>query len=173
LLCPDVVREQMEMLSTTWEKLGGVLTMKRIFIYFLGVAILSFFASLMGCTSTRVTPQPTDTSVTPLVSISDVEKNPGAFRDKHVRMQGYGLIMATLPLCQGYVGLDRRTRFVDAKRDLIPADVRWKPPENFRMYDPDNLRVFDGYIRIFSGEIGCPAAIAVETFPYFEIVGVE
>jgi len=63
--------------------------------------------------------------------------------------------------------------FVDAEHAKITAEVRWQRPENIRMYDPDNLRVFEGYIRIFSGEIGCPGATKVETFPYFEIVGVE
>jgi hypothetical protein len=88
-------------------------------------------------------------------------------------MQGYGVIMATAPLCPGYIGQDRRTMFVDADHARIIAKVGWQPPENIRMYDPDNLRVFDGYIRIFSGEIGCPGATKVETFPYFEIIGVE
>ncbi len=90
-------------------------------------------------------------------------------------MQGYGIIMATMPLCPGYAGLDRRTRFVDSQNALITAVVRWQPQpsENIRMYDPDNLRAFEGYIRIFGGEIGCPGATKVETFPYFEITGVK
>jgi len=81
--------------------------------------------------------------------------------------------MATVRLCPGYVGLDRRKIFIDAGSAQIAAEVRWQRPENVRMYDPDNLRVFVGYIRIFSGEIGCPGSIKVETFPYFEILGIE
>ncbi len=115
---------------------------------------------------------PTGTPAVSLVSIGDVTGNPETFRDRLVRMRGHGLITATFPLCQGYVGLDRRTNFVDATGAKIVADVRWQPPPNTRMYDPDNLRTFEGYIRIFSGEIGCPGEVKVETFPYFEIVGV-
>ncbi len=149
--------------------------MKRTPICLLMMALATAFFALTGCAATSVpsTPKPTDTPAALLVSISDVERNPDAFRDKLVRMQGYGLIVATVPLCPGYVGQDRRTVFVDAEQAHITAEVRWRQSENIRMYDPDNLRVFEGYIRIFSGEIGCPGATKVETFPYFEIVGVE
>jgi hypothetical protein len=87
-------------------------------------------------------------------------------------MQGYGVIVATVRLCPGYVGQDRRSQFVDAAGDRITAEIQWAPSEGVRLYDPDHLRVFEGFIRIFSGEIGCPGAIQVETFPYFEITGV-
>ena len=117
-------------------------------------------------------PQPTETLTLALVSVSDILGNPEAFRDRFVRIQGYGLIAATLPLCPGYVGLDRRTNFVDATGAKIVADVRWQPPPGARMYDPDKLRIFEGYVRIFSGEIGCPNSVKVETFPYFEIINV-
>jgi hypothetical protein len=123
-------------------------------------------------TSPAPTHQPTGTPTVPLVSIGSVMENPDAFRDRLVRMRGHGLIAATLPLCQGYVGLDRRTNFVDAVGDKIVADVRWQPPSDARMYDPDNLRTFEGYIRIFRGEIGCPGKVTFETFPYFEVVNV-
>ncbi|MGC8838748.1 MAG: hypothetical protein ACP5UM_10070 [Anaerolineae bacterium] len=110
---------------------------------------------------------------TPLVSVAEVTRNPEAFRDRPVRLRGHGTMVATFPLCPGYVGLDRRTVFVDAEGGRITAEVRWTPPPNFRMYDPDGLRTFTGYIRIFSGEIGCPGSVQVETFPYVEITGVE
>ncbi|MGC8878846.1 MAG: hypothetical protein ACP5R2_06455 [Anaerolineae bacterium] len=122
--------------------------------------------------SVSPTPQPTDTPAVALVSIGDVVGNPEAFRDRLVHMRGYGLIVATFPLCQGYVGLDRRTNFVDATGAKMVADVKWQPAPGTRMYDPDNLRTFEGYIRIFNGEIGCPGEAKVETFPYFEVVGV-
>lgn len=99
-------------------------------------------------------------------------ENPNAFRSRFVRMQGYGLTATTFPLCSGWVGLDRRTNFVNATGAKIVAGVRWRPPPNARMYDPDNLRTFEGSIRIFSGGIGYPGEVKVETFPYFEIVGV-
>lgn len=142
--------------------------------------------SSAGCVTMplSLSPQPAFTPITPpatvevtpavsFVSIKDVEENPEAFRDKPIRMQGYGVIMATVRLCPGYVGLDRRARFIDAAGDRIVAEVRWKPSATERMYDPDTLRVFEGWIRIFSGEIGCPWATRVETFPYFEITRVE
>lgn len=120
-----------------------------------------------------ITPTPISPTTTTFVAISDILKDPDAFRDKRVRIQGYGFTMATLPLCAGWVGLDRRTLFIDAQRHQITADVRWKPPAGARMYDPDNVRVFEGYIRIFNGEIGCPGSIKVERFPYFEVVEVH
>ncbi|MCX7669856.1 MAG: hypothetical protein N2439_07280 [Anaerolineae bacterium] len=123
------------------------------------------------------TPKPTLTATvaitTDLVTVRQVASNPQAFNNRRVRIQGHGVIAATLPLCAGYVGLDRRANFVDAEQERIVAEVKWKPPEGGRMYDPDRLRVFEGYIRIFSGEIGCPGATKVETFPYFEIIGAE
>jgi len=111
--------------------------------------------------------------VTPLVSVRDVDQAPSAFQDRPVLMLGHGLIMATTPLCPGYVGLDRRTQFVDAQGGKITAEVRWQPPENARMYDPDNLRLFAGIIRRFQGEIGCPGETQQETILYVEITGVR
>jgi len=119
------------------------------------------------------TAAPTATSSEVLVTISDIERSPDAYRDRHVLIQGYGIMMATLPLCPGYVGLDRRSKFVDAQHHQIVAEVKWKPPQNVPMYDPDNLRLFEGHIRVFSGQIGCTGTTTVETFAYFEIVGVK
>lgn len=119
------------------------------------------------------TPTPTLPTTPTFVSINEILQAPTAYRDKRVQVQGYGFTTATLPLCAGYVGLDRRTLFIDAQRAQITAEVKWKPPAGARMYDPDNLRVFEGYVRIFSGEIGCPGSIKVETFAYFEVVDVK
>lgn len=116
--------------------------------------------------------QLTGTPTVALVSIGDIIADPEAFRDRLVHMRGHGLVTATFPLCKGYVGLDRRTRFVEAAGAEIVADVKWQPPPNTRMYDPDNLRTFEGYIRIFRGEIGCPGAVTSETFPYFEVLNI-
>ncbi|MCS7260942.1 MAG: hypothetical protein NZ765_09200 [Anaerolineae bacterium] len=115
---------------------------------------------------------PTGTPAVLPVSIGDVMANPEAFRDRLVHIRGHGLIAATFPLCKGYVGLDRRTHFVDAAGDKMVAETKWQPPPNTRMYDPDNLRTFEGYIRVFRGEIGCPGDIKFETFPYFEVINV-
>jgi hypothetical protein len=35
------------------------------------------------------------------------------------------------------------------------------------------VRTFEGYVRLFEGEIGCPGASRVERFPYFEITAVK
>ena len=137
------------------------------------LAVLALISLLAGCAAPGAPPTPTPTPGVPLVSVAEVTRNPEAFRNRPVRLQGHGTMVATVPLCPGYVGLDRRTAFVDAEGGRIPAEVRWKPPLDFRMYDPDNLRTFTGYIRVFSGEIGCPGHTQVETFPYFEITGVE
>ena len=141
---------------------------------YIGV-LLALFLLSAGCAplTPRAPAQPAHTPTPALVSIREVEANPDAFRDRPVRMRGHGITVATLPLCPGYVGLDRRSTFVDAAGARITANVRWKPAENVRMYDPDHVRVFTGFIRIFQGEIGCPGATRVETFPYFEITGVE
>ncbi len=159
--------------------------MKRSPFYLLVVS-LALLVSLAGCAAMPAasplqpvltpTSSPAISEATPvasLVSVKDIGENPEAFRDKPVRMQGYGVIMATVRLCPGYLGQDRRSQFVDAAGDRIVAEVRWKPSATERMYDPDTLRVFEGVIRIFSGEIGCPGAVQVETFPYFEITRVE
>ncbi|MCS7220848.1 MAG: hypothetical protein RML36_13935 [Anaerolineae bacterium] len=159
--------------------------MRFIFPLFLAWAFV-LLCSSAGCATIPLSPSP-QPALTPMpspaavkatptaswVSIQEVEENPEAFRDKLVRMQGHGVIMATVRLCPGYVGLDRRTQFVDAAGDRITAEVQWRPSGAERMYDPDRLRVFEGFIRIFSGEIGCPGAIQMETFPYFEITRVE
>lgn len=121
----------------------------------------------------RATPQPTDTPAPLTVTVKEVEKDPEAFRDRRVYIQGYGVIMATYPLCQGYVGIDRRSRFVDAAGDLIVAEVAASWPSDVRRHDPDHLRTFEGYVRIFSGEIGCPGRTKTETFPYLELTGVK
>ncbi len=133
------------------------------------------FLTAAGCGGggARATAQPTTPPAPNTVTIKDVEKDPEAFRDRRVRIQGYGVIVATLPLCQGYVGKDRRYRFMDAAGDLMVAEVAASWPSEARLHDPDHLRTFEGYIRVFSGEIGCPGATKVETFPYFEVTGVR
>lgn len=156
--------------------------MRRSIIWFALLTILLTFCAVplsspAPTTALTTTPTPISTQdsgvIVSRVSISDVQSNPDAFRDKPVRMQGYGIIMATMPLCPGYAGLDRRAQFMDSQRALITAVLRWQPPANVRLYDPNNLRVFRGYVRIFSGQIGCPGTIKEETFPYFEILEIE
>lgn len=132
-----------------------------------------FTLFLEGCTSISKPSIPNETPTPLLTTIADIERNPEAFRDRFIQIQGYGIITATMPLCPGYVGMDKRTRFVDATQKLIVAEVHEEALGNQRRYDPENLRVFEGYVRIFSGEVGCPGAIQTETFPYFEITGIK
>lgn len=127
---------------------------------------------LAGCRPRQTSSTPVST-YTSWVSIREIEKDPEAWRDQAVRMQGYGVIMATFPLCPGYVGLDRRAAFVDAARDHIPAVVVGDVFGQSNPYSADQVRVFEGSIRIFEGEIGCPGQARVERFPYFEITGVK
>jgi hypothetical protein len=138
---------------------------------FVLLGVLAIF--VVGCGLTRSQPGPSETLAPSLTTIADIERAPEAFRDQAVRIQGYGIIEATVPLCPGYVGMDRRTQFVDAAQKMIAAQLQDEALKGQRRYDPQNLRVFEGYIRIFSGEIGCPGATQVETFPYFEITGVQ
>jgi len=104
------------------------------------------------------------------ITAAQIEANPEPFKDRLVRIKGLGLTVATVPQCPGYVGFDKRVRFTDAEgkllfaADRLPASVRRSYPE---------LRLFEGYVRIFSGETGCPGHTQVESFPYFEVVGVS
>lgn len=131
------------------------------------------------------------------VSVAEIEENPERFKDALVRIQGYGVIVATIPLCPGYVSIDTRYRFVEKKSQV---GIVAKLPEGLnKLYDlalkegdPHLRRLasrfyggFSGlegdegpwffwvYVRIFDGEIGCPGDIRKEKFPYMEIVGVE
>ncbi len=128
----------------------------------------------------RPTPEPTRVpSPVPspggehIASLPEILQAPERFRDQFVRLEGRGVIMATLPLCPGYVGLDERQRFVDAEGQMIVATIAFTWPEGLRMYDAETVRLFEGYIRIFQGPIGCPGSTQERTVPYFEIRGVE
>lgn len=78
--------------------------------------------------------------------------------------------MLTAPLCPGYVGMDTRLSFIgeadSSMRAMVTASAQWTERS-------DNLRGFQGYVRLFNGEIGCPGSLQTLTFPYLEIVGVE
>ena len=68
-------------------------------------------------------------------------------------VRGYGVIMMTVPLCPGYTGMDKRTNFVDEANNPITADVT---AQAAGAELSDNLREFQGYVRLFSGKTGCP-----------------
>ncbi|MGB9885638.1 MAG: hypothetical protein ACPLPT_09550 [Moorellales bacterium] len=108
------------------------------------------------------------------VSVREIKENPERFRDRPVRIRGYGTIVATVPLCPGYVGLDTRCRFVDEAKDMIVARVSDELDQSGgAIFKEGDLRLFRGYVRIFDGEIGCPGNLRRESFPWLEIVAVE
>ncbi|MBC7334428.1 MAG: hypothetical protein H5T85_08280 [Actinobacteria bacterium] len=139
---------------------------------FLTLLALSFVVACGGLKEKEI-PSSSSGSAIPLVSVKEIYKNPDAYRDRVVKIQGYGVIMATFPLPPGYVGMDRRAMFVDMEQNKIVAKVDWEKLGNIDPYDEEHVRTFKGYIRIFSGEIGPPGFVKVETFPYFEITAVD
>ena len=85
-------------------------------------------------------------------------------------MRGHGAVMETLPLCPGYQGMDTRMSFIDEQNDTIYAV---DATTTSGMESTDEVRVFEAYVRVFSGEIGCPGSLQVQTFPYLEIISVK
>jgi hypothetical protein len=78
--------------------------------------------------------------------------------------------MMTVPLCPEYTGMDTRLSFVDEANNSIYAVVTASAPGAERS---ENLREFQGYVRVFNGEIGCPGSLQTATFPYLEIVAIK
>lgn len=117
--------------------------------------------SLAGCAGTPAAP--------PLTA-KQIEELPTRYQDQLITLRGYGLIMATYPLCKGYVGLDTRTQFVDAEDNLITAVDRVGSGKAIKK---DTLRTFRAYVRVFDGEMGCPGQTRRERIVYLEIIGVE
>ena len=104
------------------------------------------------------------------VSIATIQENFSTYKDQLVMVKGYGVIMMTAPLCPGYTGMDTRQSFVDDKDNSIYAVVAASASGAERS---DDLREFQGYVRIFNGEIGCPGSLQTVTFPYLEIVAIK
>lgn len=151
--------------------------------FLMAIVVVSFSASCGGSGGTMASVTPPTSSGTPrlpigtpapdqmTVFISDIEKDPGLFEGELARVRGYGVTMATLPLCEGYIGQDKRVLFIDARNDSIVAVVQ---TSSLGVYHREaDLRVFEGYVRVFEGRVGCPGETKTEKFPYFEIVGVE
>jgi hypothetical protein len=105
------------------------------------------------------------------LSVAEIQENYAAYENQLVNIRGYGIIEMTMPLCPGYVGMDTRRAFVDEEMNNITAGLVGDIWE--QAVKQDNLREFQGYVRLFSGEIGCPGSLQTVTFPYFEIVGVD
>jgi len=133
------------------------------------VAPLSPTAQTAGPPPTVAT-QALPASAADVITAAQVEANPEPFRDRLVRIRGRGLTAATVPQCPGYLGFDKRVRFMDAEGKLLYAVDRL-PLTAPRSYPEP--RLFEGYIRVFTGEAGCPGQTKVESFPYFEVVRVS
>jgi hypothetical protein len=110
------------------------------------------------------------TSSAVTVSIADIQANYSSYESQLVSVRGYGVIMMTVPLCPGYVGMDTRLSFVGEEDNQITTVVTASDPGAERS---DSLREFQGYVSVFNGEIGCPGSLRTETFPYLEIVAIK
>jgi heat shock protein HslJ len=102
------------------------------------------------------------------VWLDEILADPLAYEDQPVRVRGYGAVMVEIALCPGYVGLDQRTTFWGNGDASIVAIIRG----DLDLYHTDDLRTFEGTIRVFRGEIGCPNELKEETIPYFEMLAV-
>ncbi len=117
--------------------------------------------TLAGCAGTPAAPP---------VTAKQILESPARYQNQLITLRGYGLIMATLPLCKGYVGLDTRTQFVDAENTLITAVDRVGSGKAIK---GSTLRTFRAYVRMFDGEIGCPGQTRRERIVYLEIIDVK
>ena len=123
---------------------------------------------ISACTLNGHSTTSTPSAVT--VSIADIQGNYTSYEGQLVIVKGYGVIMMTLPLCSGYIGMDTRLDFLDEANSTITAVVKDTVPGAERS---ETLREFQGYVRVFNREIGCPGSLHTEIFPYFEIKAIK
>jgi hypothetical protein len=71
------------------------------------------------------------------------------------------------------VGLDPRTEIIDAEGRRLVALGGQPEAMAARSWKCGKLWSYEGYIRVFRGEIGCPGQTSVRTVPYFEITAVH
>ena len=134
----------------------------RAFLLF--ITLLSF--SLACGLELHASPTPPARQVT----ISEIKQNPESYLGKLVSLHGYGIVAMMAPLCPGYTGMDTRTKFIDEQQNDIPAVVAATASGAER---GTAVRVFLGYVRIFSGDVGCPGNVSRVNFPYFEIIEIK
>lgn len=135
-----------------------------------GFCWLLAFLLLPACVMIESSPTPSSTPSAPLLTIAGILQDYTTYEDQLVRVQGHGIIEAMMPLCPGYAGMDTRMVFVDEAGENMPAVLVGDIWEQAVMND--TLREFRAYIRVFSGEIGCPDSLQTRTFPYLEIIEV-
>jgi hypothetical protein len=128
---------------------------------------ICLLAFSLACTMETLS---TSTPTTPALTISIIKENPGAYAGQLVSLRGYGVVVMSLPLCPGHVGMDTRKQFIDEQQNDIPAVVTASAPGAEKS---DTLRLFLGTVKIFSGEMGCPGSIGNVIFPYFEITEIR
>jgi hypothetical protein len=124
---------------------------------------------LLACTLewlSTATPTPAE----PLLTIKGILQDYATYEDQLVHVRGYGVIEAMMPLCEGYVGMDTRMAFVDDEENNITARLAGNLWEAMK---GNEIRDFLGYVRVFSGDLGCPGSVGAMSFPYFEIVEVR
>jgi hypothetical protein len=66
--------------------------------------------------------------------------------------------------------MDSRLSFVDEENNNIFAVVTASAPGAER---GDTLREFQGYVRVFNEEIGCPGSLRTEIIPFFEFLAIN
>jgi len=148
--------------------------MKKLLILLILLSIVLFSGCIKQKGLEDVGMKPTTTTTInyypEIVSVNDIKENQNLYKDKLVRTRGYGVMVVTVILCQGYVGFDTRYSFKDSQNNTIFTfvDANSSSDISYRDY----LRTFEGYVRIFDGQIGCPGEIRTETFPYFEVISV-
>ena len=143
--------------------------MKKSIRIFTLLLLCSLVGSACGLVNTP-TPTPIPTPSAPEVSVAEVQANYSAYEGQLVSVRGYGVVMMTAPLCPGYTSLDTRLNFLGEADSSIPAVLSSSAQGVDR---GEALREFQVYIRLFSGEIGCPGGLQTAAFPYLEILAVE
>jgi hypothetical protein len=101
------------------------------------------------------------------ISIASIQNYPTQYEGQLISISGYGILTAEVILCPGHVGLDPRSTFVDWNEDKIITQA----PKSLRHLHHNGLRRFDGYVRVYRGEMGCPGETSEVIVPYLEIIG--
>ena len=138
--------------------------------YLLLLLLSVFFLAVFPACSLVSTSFPTPTPAPPLLTAMEIYQDPSSYVGQLVSLRGYGIAEAAMPLCPGYVGMDTRMVFIDEQQENITAKLATSMELAARS---GTLRLFLGYVRNFSGDLGCPGNVSNVTIPYFEIIEVR